>query len=130
MSADHDELKQHPDSIESGKIIVVGVSALVIFALGIVWAVFIQRDSIAKLEGTATGTIYSPSQVPSGDRDEVGMVFQQTFDREYGQTVLMEAQERLDSVGWVDQKTKKVHIPIERAIKDYLAAEEKNGGKL
>ena len=58
------------------------------------------------------------------------MVFQQSFDRDYANTLLTETQARLDSVGWVDQKSKKVHIPIERAIKDYLAAEEKNGGKL
>jgi hypothetical protein len=124
MSADHDELKQHPDTIESGKIILIGVSALAIFALGIVWAVQIQRDSAGSIRA------YLPSQVPAGNQDQIGMVFQQSFDRDYGQTVLTEAQERLDSVGWVDQKSKKVHIPIERAMKDYLAAEEKNGGKL
>jgi hypothetical protein len=118
----HDHIEQQSDSIESGKIIAIGVSALAIFALGIVWAVQIQKDSL--------GSIHTVSQVPAGNVDEVGIVYQQSFDRDYGHRLLVETQARLDSVGWVDQAKNKVHIPIDRAIDDYLADEAKNGGKL
>lgn len=124
MSAGHDEIRQETDKIETGKIVVIGVSALAIFAAGIVWAVMIQRDSIGSLRP------YEPSQVPAGNRDQIGMVFQQSFDRDYGRRLLVSAHRKLDSVGWVDEKAKKVHIPIDRAIDDYLAEEAKNGGKL
>jgi hypothetical protein len=124
MSAGHDPLVQEKDKIESGTIIGVGVTALVIFALGVVWAIQIQRDS--------TGTIrsYTPEQVPVGKVDEVGIVYQSAFDRAFADKLHAEQRAHLDSVGWVDQKAKKAHIPIERAIKDYVAEAEKNGGKL
>lgn len=124
MSGGHDELKQEKDTIESGTIIGVGVTALAIFAIGIVWAIQIQRES--------SGTIrsYTPEQVPVGKQDEIGMVYQTSFDRSFATHLLAEHQAHLDSVGWVDEGAKKVHVPISRAILDYVAESEKAGGKL
>ena len=33
------------------------------------------------------------------------------------------------TVGWVDQKAGKVHVPIDRAIKDYIADAQAKGGR-
>jgi hypothetical protein len=118
------DLRQEGDSIESGKIITIGVVALVIFALGIVWAIAIQRES----EGSIR--TYTPEQVPVGKQDEIGIVYQTPFERNFASKLLADTQARLDSVGWVDEKARKAHIPIDRAIKDYVAESERNGGKL
>ena len=58
------------------------------------------------------------------------MVWQSAFENDFGPKLLAQHQAQLDSVGWVDQNAKKVHVPIERAIKDYVAETERNGGKL
>ncbi len=124
MSSEHEQLRQEVDKIDTKTIIAVGFTALAIFAVGIVWAIQIQRDTNGNLLS------YTPAQVPALQHDEVGMVYQASFTKDFAQKLLTEHQARLDSVGWVDQKAKKVHIPIERAIKDYLATAEQNGGKL
>jgi hypothetical protein len=124
MSDGAHDLHQHPDKIESGKVIAIGVTALAIFALGIVWAIWIQRESMGTIRS------YTPEQVPVGKQDEIGIVYQTSFDKAFAAKLLQEHQAHLDSVGWVDQNAKKAHIPIERAIKDYVADAEKSGGKL
>jgi hypothetical protein len=116
---------QEADKIESGRIIMVGVTALTIFALGIVWAIWIQRES--------TGGIrtFTPEQVPVGKQDEIGIVYQPQFELgDFASRQNAKFNEHLSSVGWVDQAAHKVHIPIERAMKDYVADAERNGGKL
>ena len=141
MSNEHDAghgLVQEVDSVQSGTIIAVGVTALILFALGIVWAVHIQRETTAIIfeqtgsdAGTA-GTVrsFTPEQVPVGRRDEIGMVYQSSFDSDFAAKLKAAQLEHMESVGWVDEKTKRVHVPIERAMKDYLAEVEKDGGKL
>jgi hypothetical protein len=124
MSAGHEELKQEEDKIESGTIIGVGVTALIIFAVGIWWAVAIQRESAGTLRS------YRPDQLPNGKQDEIGMVYQASFDRDFADHLKKEQLEYLGSTGWVDQSKNQVHIPIERAMQDYLLVVEKNGGKL
>ncbi len=117
-----DDLHQEADKIESGKIITIGVTALVIFALGVVWAIQIQRDSAGTIRS------YTPDQVPVGDREEIGIVYQQTFERGMAARLLAEHQAHLDSVGWVDERARKVHVPIDRAVKDFVADAERRGG--
>ena len=119
------EIKQEVDRVESGRVIMIGVTALVIFALGIVWAIWIQRESIGTIRS------YTPEQVPEGRKDEIGMVFQPAF--EYGnfaEKTTKKALWRLDHYGWSDEQAKKAHIPIDRAIDEYVAESMKNGGKL
>lgn len=141
MSNEHDaghELVQEVDSVQSGTIIGVGVTALVLFSLGIVWAVHIQRETTAVIfsqtgsDAGSAGTIrsFTPDQVPVGRRDEIGMVYQSSFDSDFAAKLHTAQSEHLESVGWVDEKARRVHVPIDRALKDYLAEVEKNGGKL
>jgi hypothetical protein len=141
MSNEHEaghELVQEVDSVQSATIITIGALALGLFALGVAWAVHIQRETTAIIfeqtgsdAGTA-GTVrsFTPDQVPVGRRDEVGMVYQSSFDSDFAAKRKAAQDEYLDSVGWVDEKAKRVHIPIERAMKDYLAEVEKDGSKL
>ena len=124
MSADHEQLRQEVDKIDSKMIIAIGVTALVIFGIGVVWAIQIQRDSAGTIRS------YTAAQVPKTTPDEVGIVYQAQFSADFAPKLLAAHQAYLDSVGWVDQPTKRVHIPIDRAIKDYLATAEQNGGKL
>jgi hypothetical protein len=123
-SAGHDEFRQEEDHIESGTIVAIGVIALAIFGAGIFWAVQIQKES--------TGTVrsFTPDQVPVGKRDEVGMVYQSSFENAFADKLKAEQSAYLDETGWIDPVAKKVHIPIERAMKEYLAESEKAGGKL
>ena len=124
MSAGHDEFKQEPDKISTGKVLSIGVTALVIFGLGIIWAIQIQRDSIGTINS------FTPDEFPTGRQDEIGMVYQPSFSRSFAAELAAKQHAQLDSVGWVDQKTKKVHIPIERAMKDYVADATAKGGTL
>ena len=110
MSGGHDELKQEQDRIETGTILGIGVTALVIFAIGIIWAIQIQRDAAGSIRS------YSPEQVPVGKQDEIGMVYQTSFDSAFAEHLLAKHQAHLDGVGWVDEGKKKVHIPIQRAM--------------
>ncbi len=124
MSDHHEQLKQEVDKIDSKMIIGVGAVALVIFGLGIVWAINIQKDSAGTLLS------YTEEQKDIPIRDEVGMVYQTAFDKDFAAKLAAEHQAHLDSVGWVDQAAKKAHIPIAEAMKAYVAKAEQSGGKL
>jgi len=126
----HDELRQEQDRVESKSIVTIGVVALSIFGLGILWAVQIQKDSTAQYEGVGTIRSFTPDQVPVGKRDEIGIVYQTSFDSAFAAKLKAEQTDYLNGVGWVDKDQKKVHIPIKRAMQEYLAESEKAGGKL
>jgi hypothetical protein len=106
MSSD---VKQEEDRIQTRFIVTVGLCAFVAFAVGIWWAVTVQRGR--------TGTIKSdtaPMPALAG-QTEIGMVYQPVFDRSRGIAADRAATQRrvLDSYGLVDEKV--AHIPIERA---------------
>jgi hypothetical protein len=122
--AGHDPLRQEEDKIESGTIVAVGVIALAIFGVGIFWAVSIQKDSTGSVRS------YTPEQLLGGKRDEVGMVYQSSFENDFAAKLKVEQSDYLNEIGWVDPVAKKVHIPIDIAMKEYLAESEKAGGKL
>ena len=122
--SDHDLLVQEQDKVDSKTVVGVGVAALVIFAVGIFWSISILRES--------NGTIrsYTPEQVPAGKQDEIGMVYQVSFGADFAAKLAAEQRGYLESTGWVDKAHGKVHIPIDRAILDYVEDAEKAGGKL
>ena len=130
MSTEHDELRQEQDRIETKSIVTIGIVALAIFGVGILWAIQVQRDTTAEYDGKATIRSFTPEQVPVGKRDEIGIVYQTSFERAFADKLKAEQSDYLNEVGWVDQAQKKVHIPIQRAMQEYLAESEKAGGKL
>lgn len=131
MSTEHGhDLVQEQDRVETRTIVTIGVVALAIFGLGILWAVQIQKDSTAIAGEAGTIRSFTPEQVPVGKRDEIGIVYQTSFDRAFADKLKVEQSDYLNEVGWVDEGHKKVHIPIKRAMQEYLAESEKAGGKL
>ena len=113
-------LKQEEDRIATGKIVSIGVLALVCFAIGIAWASRIQRHAMGALRN---GTGPRPAAV--GQR-EIGMVYQPLFDS----TDIARDQDapkaaRLATYGWLDDKKSVAHIPIKRAMELYVERSRK-----
>jgi hypothetical protein len=107
----HDRVRQEPDRIAAGRIIAVGAIALLVFAIGIAWAVGVQRDLIGGLR-----TEVSPPAKQIGKR-EIGIVYQPLFEKaSIAADKTAAARERLESSGFVDAQKQTVHIPIERAM--------------
>jgi hypothetical protein len=109
---EHQAVRQEEDRINSGRIVVIGLITLAVFAVGIAWAVSVQRElngTIRNEKGAAPSSI---------GHTEIGMVYQPLFEREKGIAAERSAaqQQRLDSVGWTGGDKKFVHIPIERAM--------------
>jgi hypothetical protein len=109
------QLRQEPDSVRTRRIVYTGLIALIAFAIGITWAISIEK---AGAWGTILGG--TPNAPLVGQR-EVGMVFQVPFGAEIAAQRATAARERLRRYGWVDPEHKVAHIPIERAMEIVLA---------
>lgn len=123
---------QHPpgahDSSEQmnwGWIIGVGAGSMLIFALATVWSTHILNSTRAELQPGGPPPL--PKQV---DQYEVGIVNQRVFslDQRAAQKRLQQM-ERLRSYGWVDREAGVAHIPVDEAMKMYLADQAKKGGQ-
>ena len=104
-------------------IIGVGVGSILIFAVATVWSTHILNVTRAEMQPGGPPPI--PKQV---DQYEVGIVNQRVFalDQRAAQKRLQQM-ERLRSFGWVDREAGVAHIPIEDAMKMYLAEQAKKG---
>lgn len=106
---------QEEDRIATGKIILTAVVSLIIFGIGVLWAVSIQRTE----QHRVVAEVGNPT---SAGKPEVGIVYQWPFFvSHYGQDKLEAKRAELESYGWVDKKAQVVHIPIEEAMKKYVA---------
>ncbi len=113
----HDADQDSQDKIAFSKVIWVGVISLVVFALGILWALALLRHETARVE-RLTGK-YRPPLLGS---QEIGIVDQVPFTSDHRLEIWRrERAARLGSYGWVDRGKGLVHIPIERAM-DAVAA--------
>ena len=106
-------------------IIGVGLGSILIFAVATVWSTHILNTTRAEMQPGGPPPI--PKQV---DQYEVGIVNQRVFalDQRAAQKRLQQM-ERLRSYGWVDRETGIAHIPIDEAMKMYLAEQAKKGGQ-
>jgi hypothetical protein len=106
-------------------IIGVGVASIAIFALATVWSTHILNTTRAELQPAGPPPI--PRQV---DQYEVGIVNLRVFalDQRAAQKRLQQM-ERLRSYGWVDREAGLAHIPVEEAMKMYLAEQQKKGSQ-
>jgi hypothetical protein len=106
-------------------IIGVGVGSIAIFIVGGIWSTHILNSTRAEMQPAGPPPI--PKQV---DQYEVGIVNQRVFalDQRAAQKRLQQM-ERLRSYGWVDRESGVAHIPIDEAMKMYLADQQKKGGQ-
>ncbi len=103
----------------------VGLGSVLIFALATVWSTHILNATRAEMQPGG------PPPLPKGvDQYEVGIVNQRVFalDQRAAQKRLQQM-ERLRSYGWVDREAGLAHIPIDEAVKMYLADQAKKGGQ-
>ncbi len=114
-------LEQEEDEVPSLRIIGVAVAFLVISAIGVAtmyWEMEVGRRVDQPLGG--------PGVPPEIGREEIGMVFQRTFDDQShrdGQHLRGEQARKLTSYGWIDRDRGTVHEPIEVAMQRYLEGE-------
>ncbi|HEX9291049.1 MAG TPA: hypothetical protein VF904_16130 [Anaeromyxobacteraceae bacterium] len=100
------------DIIPSGKIVWVGVVALVIFTLGSI-ATGIGMRAMRR-EANPDGP---PAQPAEAGRAKIAMIEQRLFEHaNQGVAWREHAHRRLQSTGWVDRSKGVVHIPIDRAM--------------
>ena len=106
-------------------IIGVGVASIAIFALATVWSTHILNATRAEMQPGGPPPI--PRQV---DQYEVGIVNLRVFalDQRAAQKRLQQM-ERLRSYGWVDREAGVAHIPVEEAMKMYVAGQQTKGSQ-
>jgi hypothetical protein len=119
------EVAQAQQQMNWGWIIGVGAGSMIIFALATVWSTHILNTTRAELQPGGPPPL--PKQV---DQYEVGIVNQRVFslDQRAAQKRLQQM-ERLRSYGWVDREAGVAHIPVDEAMKMYLAEQAKKGGQ-
>ena len=101
------------DDIAYGKVILVGVVSLAIFALSVVWAAVIFSKETKKVQ-EATGATHRPPRV---EQEEIGIVDQVPFSVDHRlERWRREHNARLNGFGWIDRSNGVAHVPIERAI--------------
>lgn len=106
---------QEEDRIATGKIVLTAICSLIIFGIGALWAVSIQRSESKSVVIKAEG----PTEA---GKPEVGIVYQWPFFvSHFGQDKLEVKRQLLSSYGWVDKNAQVVHIPIDEAMKKYVA---------
>jgi len=111
----HDHLAHPPaeeDIVPSGRLVLTGVWALVIFFLG---------SLVAGLAMVSIRHEVNPAGPPAlpveTGQAKIGLLEQRLFEHaNQGVAWRAQAMERLHSTGWVDRSKGVVHIPIERAM--------------
>lgn len=103
-----------------GKIAVVSIVTLVTFAVFVVFTDRIRQRHNAETAGAVAPT---PPQV---GKPEIGVVDQALFETERRAADERKARlERLSTYGWVDRERGLIHIPIERAMEQVRAEQQR-----
>src|SRR5450432_195169 len=106
------------NAMNLGKIVLVGVVSLLLFAVGIVWAYRIMVARQAEVEGQGLARV--PTEI---GKPEIGIVDQVPFSIDHRLEVWKaNNRKHLSSYGWVDRAKGVVHIPIERAMEQVIAS--------
>lgn len=106
------------DAMNLGKIVLVGVVSLLLFAVGIVWAYRIMVARQADVE--AQGLARVPTEI---GKPEIGIVDQVPFSIDHRLEIWKAKNlKHLSSYGWIDRAKGVVHIPIERAMEQVIAS--------
>lgn len=103
--------------VASGKILSVGIVALVAFAVSAVVGFFIVRAE----RGDAHAQRGVPREAAMIGRTEIGIVDQVHYDADKRLEVWKaERSQRLGSYGWVDKDRKIAHVPIDKAMDEVV----------
>jgi hypothetical protein len=107
----------HEDVVDYSKVIGVGVTSLVIFALSIWWSATIWHSKMAETEAK-TGK----AKAVETTQTEIGIVDQVPFASD-GRLPKWRAERKahLEGYGWVDRGKGVVHIPIDQAMRQIAA---------
>ena len=112
---------QQDSGIHSGKIILVGIAAIVIFVVSGYWSYTIYDKRSRELQPLGPDPI--PRQI---GQVEIGIVDQVPFDvYRTLQSYRKSSKHRLETWGWVDRKQGIVHMPIEQAMEQMVEEPKK-----
>lgn len=105
------------DDMDLGKIVLVGVVSLAVFAVGVVWAYFLMKGKEGEVR--AAGEARIPALI---GKDEIGIVEQIPFDRDARlEAWQADKRKKLSSYGWVDRAKGVARVPIEKAMDEVVA---------
>jgi len=112
---------QADEHVAGFKIVAVGVIALLVFGAATVWS--------ARILDRTARTLSPAGPLPVGKeigKPEIGIVDQTPFETTRGaETYRREALQRLNSYGWVDPQKGVIHVPIDKAIDEMLAEQQR-----
>lgn len=116
-SAPAPEEHQEGPGIAMGKVVLVGVVSILVFAVGSIWSYGIYKSTAHEMNPAGR-----PSAPAEMGREEIGIVDQVPFElnrwvSKYREQYANEkGTGRLQTYGWVDRKAGTVRIPIDRAM--------------
>jgi hypothetical protein len=106
------------DGINLGKIVVIGLGSLALFAVGILWSYQLMVGRQGEIH--AQGLARRPTEI---GKPEIGIVDQVPFSIDHRLEVWKAANgKRLSSYGWIDRAKGIAHMPIEQAMDQVIAA--------
>jgi hypothetical protein len=104
------------ERVQYGKVLVISVVSLFIFAIGILWSVQIQRDTEKELAPFGHQELPHPP-----DTYEVGMVNMRLFSNDVRtEEKLRDQRKRLSAHGWSDKQKQLVHVPINQVMEQMV----------
>jgi len=111
---------QADERVASGKVIAIGVVSLLVFAGATWWSTRVWRTTMTRLE--PNGPIAPGAEI---GKPEIGIVNQVPFETTRSAERYRKRQhDRLGSYGWIDRDKGLIHVPIEKAIDQYLAQQQ------
>ncbi len=119
---------QDNEDIGWGGLGLLALMALVIFAIGIAFSIFVLQDAQG---GKMTQQDAPTAPILVGCREDqnlcaqVGIVEQRQIPIEQrARDAKVKSLDRLSSFGWIDQPNKQVHIPIEQGMQKVVSGEK------
>ncbi|QDE70953.1 MULTISPECIES: hypothetical protein [Myxococcus] len=103
------------DHLVMGKVVGIGVGSLLIFGVGIVWAWWIQVQTMADIQPEGP-----PPRPAAMGQYEVGIVNQRLFEQDWHAEDKISGQDRALRAGWGDQPGVKQHPGIDAAMKTVI----------
>jgi hypothetical protein len=112
---------QAEEAIASGKVLLVGILALLVFGGATFWSTHIWRETRTRLE--PTGPIAPGAEI---GKPEIGIVDQVPFETvRTAERTRAEQSKQLQSYGWIDRDKGLIHVPIDKAIDQFVAEKGK-----
>ena len=110
---------QAEEAVATGKVLLVGIVSLIVFAGAAWWSTGIWRETRNRLE--PTGPIAPGAEI---GKPEIGIVDQPPFETvRTAERTRAEQLRQLQSYGWIDRDKGVIHVPIDKAI-DQLVSEK------